>query len=99
MQVKKGSQVTVCSECGQVFRLELDNIQPKPLGDGIDDYGIVCPKCRHFAHSFYINNRLRTMQKEDATRQERRQYKHEFVKFQHKMEKRLHRYADTSQGY
>lgn len=94
MLVKKGTQVTVCQECGQVFHLEVGSIQSQPLGDGIDDYGIVCPKCRHFSHSFYINNRLKALQKQDATRQERRQYKHEFIKFQHQMEKRLHRYAN-----
>lgn len=88
--MQKGSLVSVCSNCKQVFNFRNVGFTSKPtLIEGIEDVGIECPNCEAFVHSYYLNDELKAMQNPKATRKVRRAYKHKFLKLQRWVEKKL----------
>jgi hypothetical protein len=82
--IKKGSLVSVCRNCKRVFNFRNIGFTTKKLDypKGIMDVGIECPNCENFTHSYYLTDELEKMQKPDATRDEKREYKRKLRKLQ-----------------
>lgn len=49
-----------CPNCRQVYDLASAAVERiDPTREGITEYGILCPHCQHFTHSFYMDEPLR----------------------------------------
>lgn len=56
--------ITVCDQCKKTFSMEKNvDDRPHPSRPGVTEYGLLCPHCGFFAHSYYITKPLQQMQK------------------------------------
>jgi C4-type Zn-finger protein len=53
-----------CDQCKKRFRIESNmEDRPHPGRLGVTEYGLLCPHCGFFVHSYYITKPLQQMQK------------------------------------
>ena len=84
MKVKKGSTVSICSNCRKVFKFSTVGFKERDVEvlENVTEIGIECPNCQQWHHSYYLNPELVAMQAKNADRKQRREYQRKFVKFQ-----------------
>lgn len=74
----------VCENCKGSFGLDKFTLISKAVEghEGVEDWGLECPKCKTWVHCYYLNKELKKLQAGIRNRQERRTYTHKFDKFQ-----------------
>lgn len=80
-----------CSGCQKSFKLK-DSVVIKKLENDITEFGVGCPNCQNFLHSFYLDDELArlqesSLQRENSSCQQRREYKEKFEQLQTRLKK------------
>jgi len=94
--MKAGDIISICPECRSVVR---PTFKEREIERGVYDVGVVCPKCGAFVHSYYLDNELKALQKEQATRQERRLYELKFRRLNNRLRKKYRKMKATDNGF
>ena len=80
-----------CTNCDTLFEDFSGYSERATDGDAIE-IGIECPNCKKWYHSHYVTGEIKELQDkilaQEATRQERRSYKHKFDKLQKTLRKK-----------
>lgn len=86
--MQKGDRkvVSICPSCRRVA--EFTGFTTKRFEFGLVEFGLQCPKCDHWQHSYWMDDELLMMQTLQPTRKVKRDYEHKFDKLQKRMEKR-----------
>lgn len=91
--MKEGDTIAICPSCRRVVnskRYKTFASRPIPTYDKAEEIGVQCPFCDHFQHLYFLNDTLRAMQYDNASRLHRREYARRFKKYQGVMRKRYY---------